>query len=149
MNSTPGQDAMDNDRFPSATRLSDSRDVFVRAIRKIQRDADKRPAFFNSSIEQSDLGFDVSALGDGRVVADITGKRAVSDGHGLDQTMRDRLVRRGWTLPEHRKEERITPTRKWDGVTSQTDRKHIASEILSVAIEVYSLPKDLRLHFRR
>ncbi len=117
-------------------------------IRQIQEEREEDADFFNSEIGDTGIGFSLSASSEG-VRADITGEKAVREDNGLADEDRERLSRRGWTLPEEEGGDEMTVSRSWKGVTSRTDRGHIAREMLSVATEIYGLSKDLEIRFYR
>lgn len=129
-------------------RLSGAEDLFIEMIREIQEDASEKPAFFNSIVEDTGVGFSVGAFNDGRVVGDITGERAASDDQGLSRSARERIARRGWVPPDQAEGSQPITKRIWEGVTSQSDRRHLAEEMLSVATGIYGIDERRKICFR-
>jgi hypothetical protein len=133
--------------YPSAT-LSSAEGLFTEMLRQIQEERVADVSFFNAMVGEAGIAFSVAAFGGGEVLANVTGERAMQEDHGLNKESRGRLTRRGWTLPEESGTDVTFPTLRWDGVTSQADRRHLAQEMLSVATEIYGIQRDQKIRFQ-
>jgi hypothetical protein len=140
--------SLENDHdFPCAS-LSRAEQLFVEMLRQIQEERTGDVSFFNSKVGDAGVGFSVSAFGGGELLGNIVGTRAIQYDHGLDEKERDRLIRRGWTLPDEKGTKASVPTRNWEGITSRADRHHIAQEMLSVATDIYKIPEERKIRFQ-
>ena len=133
---------------PRCVPLARGRDLFAEMIRHLQEKGGiDEPNFFNSTIEGTALGFTVDAFG-ANVQGYITGERAVGESCGLGVDGRNRLARRGWALPGDEEGDDLTATQSWKGVTSKADRHHLAEEMISIATDIYGIPKDREIRFQ-
>jgi hypothetical protein len=140
--------SLENEHDRPSAPLDCAEQLFIEMIRQVQEERVGDVSFFNASIDDSGVGFSVSAFGGGDILGHIVGEWVVQRGHGLGQRGRDRLVRRGWTLPEEDGVEVSAPSCNWDGITSRADRQHIAQEMLSVAMDIYDLSEGRKIRFQ-
>jgi len=140
--------SLDHKHDRPCASLSRARPLFVEMLRQIQEERESEVAFFNSKIDGANLGFSVAALAGGEIFGTVSGETAVQDGCGLSPEGQERLFRRGWALPDEEDERDTVPSRHWEGVTSRTDRRHLAKEMLSVATGIYGISEEQKIRFQ-
>lgn len=76
------------------------------------------------------------------VLGTLPGPRYLQDGFKLSSRALARLARRGWSLAGAADGMEDYYSRDWDGITSEAECRHVASEVISVLTGLFGLSVD-------
>lgn len=131
-------DEYDKPRVP----LERAEPLFIEMLRQIQEEGSSEASFFNAKIKGTDITLSFAASG----LHKIQGVIRASEHLGTEELRR--LVREGWAHPEDEIPGFSAPSRLWEGITSQAERRHITEEVLSILMDRCGIPGEKRIFFQ-
>jgi hypothetical protein len=121
-------------------------------LRQIQEEGLER-SIVNVNIVGEALCFTISAFsqtalpGHDEIDARIVGERAKQHNCGLHEEDLGFLGQRNWNLPQEAGNDCPFPYKRWYSITSDLERRDVASELMAVARELYGVSPGRSLAF--
>jgi hypothetical protein len=126
--------------------LRDAAPLLAEMIRQIMEEEGGDLSFFSADLEDDSYNLGV-LLGEERGIhCMVVGSHVVSAATELDDSGLGRLRQRGWWRTGDG--DAGLSEKMWGGVTTQTDRRHVAKDMIGVLTDVYQVDADRKLYVR-